>query len=97
MDLPPVDELEDKVHLRLGDVPHDDDGALGARLVEDPLEVSGAGGEHHPVGSKGAAFAGQGHVHEELLVQELVKEVPETLDVGVPAEPEDAGRGRVIL
>ena len=83
-----VDELEDEIHLGPGHVAHDDDGALGTRLVEHSAEVGRAGGEHHPVGSKGAALAGQRYVDKELLVEELIEQVLEALDVGIPSEPE---------
>lgn len=41
--------------------------------LEQPPEVGTAGTQHHLVGGEGALVAGQGHVHEVLLVPQVAE------------------------
>ena len=51
----------------------DDNGMLGGVLIQQVLEVGGAGGENHLVCLGALAVAGQGHVAEGLLVPQVLE------------------------
>ena len=71
--LPGVHELQDGREVLEGHVLEDDDGVLGGVLLEQGLEVGGAGREDHLVRLAGLAVAGQGHVREGLFVAEVLE------------------------
>lgn len=89
MNFSSIDELQDEVHLSIGDISHDDDRVLGTILLEHTSEVGGAGREHDSVSLERPSFAGQGHIDKELLLQQALKELLQTFHMAVPSQAQD--------
>ena len=87
--LAPVHELQQVGEDLLAGVLEDDDGMALREVLEEAVEVVGAGGQHHPVGGHHlAGAAGQGHVHEAGGVQQLLEGGQRVEGVVVPFEVE---------
>ena len=85
-DLAPVHELQQRLHLLVADVLEEDHGVLVGRVVEHGLEVGRAGREHHLVRLEVEPVAGQGDVHEGLVVEEVLEDAEKVVLVVVPAQ-----------
>ena len=62
IDLSGIHEFENGCQVLKGDVLQDDDRVFSGVLLEQSLEVGGAGGQNHLVGLATLSVAGQGNV-----------------------------------
>ena len=75
--------------VRVAGVLEDDDGMLLGQLLEEAVEIVGAGGQYHAVGRDDlAAGAGQGHVHQAAGVQQVLEARERVQRVVVPLQVE---------
>lgn len=84
--LPLVHEFQEGFHFVVADIPEEDDGMPVGGVVQHGLKVGGAGREDHFVGLQLKPVACQRHIHEGLVVQQLLKHGQEVVLVVVPTE-----------
>ena len=88
-----VHKLQQGLHLLVAHVLEEDDGMLVGCVVEHGLEVGRAGRQHHFVGLQIEAVAGQGDVHEGLVVEKVLEDGEQVVLVVVPAQAVLLGLG----
>lgn len=98
VDLTFVHEVDDGPELRPLHVLEYDDRVLALVLGQHALEVRAARGQHDLVRLERVPVAGDGHVHERAVLQQLVEHVGQVALVVIPSQAEllvagTAGRG----
>lgn len=88
VDLTLVHEVDDGPELRPLHVLQYDDRVLALVLGQHALEVRAARGQHDLVRLERVPVAGDGHVHESAVLQQLVEHVGQVALVVVPSQAE---------